>query len=294
MTLRHMRIFLAVVNGGCNTTRAAEALHMAQPAVSLAIRELESFYGVVLFDRIGRRLRITPAGERLREYAARIDALFDDMEQGMRDGDAFGVLRVGASLTIGAMLLPERVREFAGICPDVQVRALVAPCDELEQKLLAGELDIAFLEGLVLSDALVCRAYREDSLVAICPPDSGFAPGQVLTREQFAAQHFLLREPGSGTREVFDQAAERAGFAVTPVWEARSTTALINAVIAGLGVAVLPERRVRDIIAAGRVVPVAVDGLDLTRRFHVVYHREKYLTPSAKRFIALCSGIKIE
>lgn len=287
MTLRHMRIFLAVVDSGCNTTRAAEALGMAQPAVSLAIRELETYYGVALFDRIGRRLRITPAGERLREYAARIDTLFEDMEQGMRDWDAFGVLRAGASLTIGSMFLPGYVRDFGAVCPGVQVRALVAPSDELEQKILAGALDIALIEGSVHSGALVSRAYMRDRLTLIASPGSGFAPGQEITREQLAAQRFLLREPGSGTREVFDRAAERAGLSIAPAWEARSTTALINAAAAGLGVAVLPERRVGEAVKSGQVIKIGAQGLDLTRQLYIVYHREKFLTASARRFIAL-------
>lgn len=85
MTIRHLKIFLAVCDGGCNTTRAAEALTMAQPAVSLALKELEQYYGVVLFDRVGRHLQITAAGKRLWEYASHITSLFDDMEKGMRD-----------------------------------------------------------------------------------------------------------------------------------------------------------------------------------------------------------------
>ena len=112
MTLRHIKIFLAVCDCDCNTTKAAEELFMTQPAVSLAIKELEQYYGVVLFDRIGRRLRISEAGLHFKEYAVPISALFDDMEKGMRNWDAFGVLRVGASITIGAQFLPGYVRAF--------------------------------------------------------------------------------------------------------------------------------------------------------------------------------------
>lgn len=112
MTLRHMRIFLEVCNNGCNATKAAEAQHMTQPAVSPAIKELEQHYGTILFDRIGRRLQLTEAGARLLEYAKRICTCFDDMEQQMHGWDTAGILRVGASITIGSLFLPACVKAF--------------------------------------------------------------------------------------------------------------------------------------------------------------------------------------
>ena len=90
MTIRHLKLFLAVCDHDFNTTKASEEIHTTQPAVSLAIRELEQYYGVILFDRIGRRLRITEAGRKFQEYARHIIALFDEMEKGMRNWDAFG------------------------------------------------------------------------------------------------------------------------------------------------------------------------------------------------------------
>ncbi len=102
MTIKHLKLFLAVCNNDFNTTRAANELHTTQPAVSLAIRELEQYYGVVLFDRIGRRLKITEAGQRFQEYAFHIITLFDDMEKVMKDFESFGILRVGAIITIGS------------------------------------------------------------------------------------------------------------------------------------------------------------------------------------------------
>ena len=102
MTIRHLKIFLSICSNDCSTTKAAENLHMTQPAVSLAIKELESHYGIALFDRIGRRLQITQAGLRFKEYASHITTLFDDMEKKMLNWDSFGILRVGASITIGS------------------------------------------------------------------------------------------------------------------------------------------------------------------------------------------------
>ncbi len=292
MTLRHMKIFLSVCENNCNTTKAAEALHMTQPAVSLAIRELEQYYGVILFDRIGRRLRITQAGQRFGEYAAQIFALFDDMEKGMRDWDSFGLLRVGASITVGSQFLPNYVKAFYSRYPGAEVKVLVAPSDELEQKILKNELDFALIEGIAHNPSLVSEAYMEDRLTVICPANSSFHAGQEISVDIFRQQKFLLRELGSGTREVFDRAMANAGYTVEPVWEAMSTTALVNAVINGLGIAVLPYRMVIGPLERGAVVAVHVKGLDFRRRFSMVFHKEKFLTTSAKVFMDLCRNFE--
>ncbi len=293
MTIRHIKIFLAICENDFNTTRAAQVLHMSQPAVSLSIRELEQYYGVALFDRIGRRLKITQAGLRFRDYALHIARLFDDMEKGMKDWDAFGLIRVGASITIGAQFLPGYVRAFYNRYPGTQVRALVAPTDQLEEKIRQNILDFALIEGAPHGDDLVSESYMEDELIVICPPDT-FPPGTRLSLETFRQQNFLLREKGSGTREVFDHMTASAGFTVTPIWEAMSTTALVNAVISGLGIAVLPHRMVIGPLEKGLVSAVQVEGLSFHRQFYIIYHREKYLTTGARAFLDLCRNYELD
>ena len=128
-----MIIFRTVCETGFNSTRAAEILHMTQPAVSLAIKELEQYYGVHLFDRIGRRLRITDAGKQFLRYAIHISDLFKDMETGLRDWGTKGILRIGASITIGAQFLPGYIRAYSNICPDMDVRVVVEQSDRLKK-----------------------------------------------------------------------------------------------------------------------------------------------------------------
>lgn len=294
MTIRHLKIFLAVCDGGCNTTRAAEALTMAQPAVSLALKELEQYYGVVLFDRVGRHLQITAAGKRLWEYASHITSLFDDMEKGMRDWDTFGILRVGASITIGSQFLPNYVKAFYARHPGTEIRAVIEPSDRLEAQILGSDLDLALMEGMSHSPSLESEEYMEDHLVVICPARGRFVQGQTLTQEEFRSQKFLLREPGSGTRETFQRVMEEAGLAVEPIWEAMSTTALVNAVINGLGITVLPHRMVLGPLSKGLVVSVRVEGLEFRRKYYIVRHRAKYLTASARAFLDLCRSYEMD
>ena len=288
MTLRHLRFFTAVCRSGYNVTKAAQMLHASQPAVSLAIRELEEYYGVRLFERMSRRLRITDAGRRFLAYAQRILSLFDDMERELRSGDALGLIRVGASMTIGTVFLPEYVREFNRLKPGVDVRATVGPTHFLESRLLDNSLDLALVEGAVESQVLVAREYMKDNLVVICPARGRYKNGQEISLGEFAGLRLALREEGSGTREIVDREAGRAGISLEPVWEAASSVALLNAVKCGLASAVMPLRLASEAIDRGEVVPVRVRGLDFIRGFYIVHHREKLFTPLMADFVKLC------
>lgn len=267
---------------------------MAQPAVSLAIHELEHYYGVLLFDRIGRRLVLTEAGRRFREYGLHISGLFDDMEKTLRDWDRIGMLRVGASITIGAQFLPHYIKTFTAQHPGVEIQVAVASSDELERRLMDNTLDLVLMEGVPRSASIRTEEYMEDHLAVISASGGGFRQGQTLTLEEFRRQKFLLRERGSGTREEFEHVIEAAGISVHPVWEAVSTTALVNAVICGLGITVLPYRMVLGPLERGLVVAVRVEGLSFSRRFRIAYHKDKYITPLAGAFIDLCRNYEMD
>lgn len=288
MTIRHMRVLRAVCENDCSITKAAQALHLTQPAVSRAVRELERYYGVVLFDRLGRRMRLTDAGQRFLQYSRQITGLFDTMEQELRNGDAIGRLRVGASITIGSQFLPGYVSAFQAENPGVEIQVEVGDTGMLEKHLLAGSLDLALVEGRPLHEELRTESYMQDRLVVIAPNNGTFHSGQTLTAKQFRNQRFLLRERGSGTREEFERITEAAGFCASPVWTSTSTTALVNAVACGLGISVLPYRMVESAVQCGRILCLQVEGLSFDRCFWITWHRDKYLTPLCRRFVELC------
>ncbi len=294
MTIRHMTIFRTVCEAEYNSTKAAERLHMTQPAVSLAIKELEEYYGVRLFDRIGRRLKITDAGRHFLRYAIHISDLFADMETGLRDWDSKGILRIGASITIGSQFLPRYVKAFSEICPGIDVRVTVEQSDRLEQKLLANELDCALIEGVAHDPNIISQAYMEDRLIVVCSTQKGWTQGQIISKEEFMNQRFLLREKGSGTRDVFDRVVAQAGMHITPAWEAMSTTALVNAAINGLGIAVLPYRMILPALHRGLIYTVSVENMEFRRNYNIIYHKDKFLTPSARKFIVLCKDYEAD
>ncbi len=285
MTLRHIRIFEEICRADCNMTRAAEQMHMSQPAVSLAISELENYYGVKLFDRISRRLHLSEAGKQFRLYAQGILVTFDDMEKSLRNWDAFGKIRVGASVSIGAALMPDFAKTFASECPETELVVRIDRSDRLQEALIAGELDLALIEGHVHHENLRAEDFMEDSLAAVASPDLPLPPDPIPV-ELFLQQRFLLREIGSGTREIFNGTLTTAGYALPePAWESLSTAALVHAAEVGLGVAIVPRRMVPDSTSL-RILEI--EGLRFHRKYQIVIHKNKLLTGAGKHFLEIC------
>ena len=197
MTRRHIHIFLSVCSNGCSMTRAAEALYLSQPAVSQAVAELEEYYGARLFERMGRRLYLTPAGERFQEYAVHIEALFDHMEKGLRSGDSSGLVRVGASITVGSQFLPYYVKAFRQKDPAIEVQVRVRPSKELERALHTNQLDLALVEDAVQGEGLMAEPYMEDELVGICSPGGPFEQGELVSKELFCSKSFCCGSPAA-------------------------------------------------------------------------------------------------
>lgn len=289
MTIRHIRIFEAVCDCDCNTTRAAEKLHMTQPAVSLAISELENYYGVKLFDRISRRLSISEAGKKFLSYARNISLAFSDMEKTIRNWDDRGAISAGASVSIGAQLMPTLASRFARTNPGTELRVRIDRSDRLEEALQNNALDFALIEGIIHNPNLVSEDFMEDSLAVVASRNGKYRNGDAISIEEFLSQKFLLREHGSGTREQFDNTLSAMGYLPPePVWESLSTAALLNAAGMGLGIAVVPERMARDKVNDGSVCAIRVEGLEFRRKYKIVYHRNKCITRGICDFLELC------
>ncbi len=292
MTLRHINIFVVVCTEN-SITKAANKLHIAQPAVSVAIKELEEYYGAALFDRISKRLYLTETGKRLLEYATHIVALFDDMEKSIRQWERSGKLRIGASITIGTHLMPRYVNDFCKDYPEANIDVFIGSSDIIEKKILQNDLDFALIEGSIHSDSLFCENFMKDRLAVICSPDDPLCKTEKVTIEHLLSRPLLLREPGSGTRELFDHVLASLEYTCTPSWESTSTEALINAAGRGLGVSVIPYMLVQNELRAGAVVELQVENLNLNRGFNVIYHKNKHLTNLAKKFIEMCIDLRI-
>lgn len=292
MTLRHMKIFVAVC-AETSITKAAEKLHIAQPAVSIAVKELEDYYGVKLFDRISRRLYLTDMGRSFLEYATHIVSLFDEMEKGIRQWERAGKLRIGASITVGTHLMPQYVNAFYKTHAQSSIDVFIGSSDIIEKKILQNDLDFALIEGTIHSDSILSDTYMKDRLAVICSPVDPLCKKETVMIEHLLSRPLLLRETGSGTRELFDHVLASFEYTYTPAWESTSTEALINAAGEGLGISILPYMLVKDALEKGTVVELQVKNLQLNRELNVIYHKNKFLTCLAREFIEMCKDFKV-
>ena len=287
MKIRLMKIFIQVYQTQ-NITRAAEQLHMTQPAVTRAIQEIEHYYGVCLFERINRGLYATESARQLYAHAVHIVESVDIMEKGLRNWDEFGILRVGASITLGSFLMPKLVAEFSKVHPNLKLKVRISNGRNLHELLCDNQLDIALIEGGVVDPQLCFETFAGDRLVLIMPPDHPLKDADVIRLTDLRDCNFLLREPGSAGRTFLDHVFAVHGMTVEPTWESVSTQAIIKAVNAGVGISFLPDKLVRTAIDSGQVATHEIADEPFYRNNYIVWHQNKHLTPSAKAIIEMC------
>ena len=271
MTIRHLEIFVQVYREK-SITRAAEKLYMTQPAVSVAIRELEKQYDVALFERLGRRLYVTGAGEALYARAVQMLEEFRGLEQGLERKTA---LRVGSSVTLGNFLLPRVAAEWQMRHPESPLQVTVANGERLQQMLRDNLLDVAVIEGAVNGAELETRAFRQDRLVLVLPQEHPLAVLEHITLAQVLEYPLLVREEGSAGRRCLEQVLARRGLQAERRWESIDTQALLQAVAQGLGVAFLPRELAEGV--PGVVIRTLADE-DFCRENVLVWHRHKRLS----------------
>lgn len=275
MTIRHLRVFQAVCAAG-SVTGAAEALYMTQPAVSRAVRELEEETGLRLFDRLSHRLCLTQAGALYLEKVGRLLALYGELEEGAAAFERRAPLRLGSSITIANDALPSLLRQFAARCPDTPVQVTVERAAEVIRLLEAGGVDMAFVEGPA-EGPFRRFVFSHYELLTVCAPDHPCA-GASLPLERLAGEAWLLREKGSAVRETFDSALVLRELSVKPAWTSVNSQALVQAAMAGLGLAILPDRLVAEYLRSGALAQVRVEGCTLRNDNALLVHRDKDLT----------------
>lgn len=287
MTLRHLKIFVTVFHYS-NVTKAAKELCLAQPSVSVAIKELENYYGVRLFERTGRHITPTKCGEELFGYASHIVSSCEDMEKRIQNWDTKGVLRVGASITIGTYILPGLVKKYQKLFPDLKILVKICQSAMIEHQIMNNNIDIGLIEAQPEHPEIVSCPFMKDNLCAIVAIDHPLVAFEKISVEQMAEYPFLMREKGSAGREMLEAYFAVKGIKIQPLWESTSTQALVKGVAAGLGVAVLPYLLVEKDVEE-RAVAMIPFQKPMERNFNMIYHKSKYLTNNMKLFMELCN-----
>ena len=293
MTLEQLRIF-ATVAEMLHFTRAAEVLHLSQPAVSAAIAALEAEHGLRLFDRIGRRVELTAAGQLLHGRARAILAKVEEAGTMLAElsGLSRGALRLAASQTVGNHWLPPRLLRFAGDYPGIRVDLSIGNTEQVAEAVRDGRAELGIAEGAVTDPALVSEPIEGDRLRLVVGAGHPWAALGRVDGGALAAGRWILREPGSGTRALFEAAMRGVGVDPDGLDVAMTLPGggvIRAALLAGVGASVLSDLIVAEDLAAGRIV--ALEGLDLPARpFHLLRHRDRYRSIAERAFIRVAVG----
>jgi DNA-binding transcriptional LysR family regulator len=287
ITLRQLEIFEKVAK--CeHVTQASSQLFITQSAVSMSISELERLAGAPLFERHGKRLLLNDRGRSILPDAEEVIRRAKEIEQFLGDsvGEPRGTLNVGASTTIGNYILPSIVAEFSREYPKAKVLLTIGNAQQIENSLENGDLDIGLIEGIAHSNVLDTAAWKNDELVVVVGKSHPWAVDKSATADLLQSAPWIMREKGSGTREVFEaaMASENMGFSIS--LELGHTEAIKKAAEAGLGVGCLSRIAVKRELEHGWLVEIKCP-LDLRRTLLIQTRKSGFKTRLLHRFLLL-------
>ena len=279
MSDRRLHVFHTVAKL-LSFTKAAEALHMTQPAVTFQVRQLEEYFNTRLFDRTHNRISLTEAGKRVYEYGGKIFEIYDEMENAVKEltGEVSGILIVGASTTIAEYMLPALLGDFKTAFPDVNVRLKVSNTDGIVSMVENNIIDLGVVEAPVSNKNLAVELCKQDQLVAIVPPGHPLANNETVKIEALLEYPYICREEGSGTREVIHDYLQESGLSnsnLHVIMELGSPEAIKGAVEAGIGITILSKATLAKEIKLGTLVALPLH-VPLERPFSFVHQKQKF------------------
>lgn len=288
MADRRLQVFHTVARL-LSFTKAAETLHMTQPAVTFQIRQLEEHFNTRLFDRTHNRISLTAAGQRVFEYADRILSLYSEMDNRVREltGDVSGILIIGASTTIAEYVLPGLLGEFQSRYKDVNVRLSVSNSLGVVHMVESNTVDVGIVESPVTNKNLAVEVCWHDELMFICPPGHPLAGKKEILPAEIVGLPFLCREEGSGTREVINEYLENNKVSSQDInlcMEFGSPEAIKSAVEAGLGISIVSRATVGKELKLGTLVALPLKPV-LKRPFSFVHQRQKFRLRAVDEFM---------
>ena len=288
ITLRQLEIFTAICQEG-TITRAARRIGLSQAATSQALAELENQLQRRLFDRNGRRLKENAAGRELLPEAIQVLDRVRDIESGAAQSPL--AIKLSASLTVGNYMLPPYIARFARRYPHARFQMALGNTDQVVASVRQFESDAGWIEGFLRDPNLRSFPWREDRLVIIAAPDHSLA-GRKATPAALADARWVLREQGSGTREVFEEAIAGKFRLVHVAVELGGIGAVKRAVMAGAGLGCISRSAVEPELRAGQLRLVGAPWLDLRRRITLLVHGQKYLDRGLRQFLRFC-GVEL-
>jgi DNA-binding transcriptional LysR family regulator len=286
-SLRQLEVFLTVARIG-SVSGAGEALAMSQSAVSGALGDLERQFGLKLFDRIGKRLRLSELGQSVRARAEGVLDRAGELEAAFEGRAAAGRLRIGATLTIGNHLVAPLMARFMRDHGEAELTLAVANTEEIARRVANFDIDVGLVEGEIHHPDLEVLPWRDDELVVFCAPGHRYAKKRALTDADLRATRWVVRERGSGTRQTFDRAMHGLLGELDIVLALEHTEAIRGAVVAGLGLGCVSRIALQEGFDHGTLVPCRVPHRDFRRQFYLLVNKHKYRGQSLALWLALC------
>jgi DNA-binding transcriptional LysR family regulator len=288
MDLRQLEVFAGVYDLR-SFSRAASALNLTQSTVSEHVRLLEEELGTRLFDRLSRETVPTRAGELLYGYARRMLGLRTEARQALDQflGQISGALLVGASTIPGEYVLPALIGRFREQHPRVTITLQISDTRGIVQAVLDGQVDVGVVGADPGNRVLKARVLMPDELVLVVPPGHSWAGRDEATLDEIRAEPLIVREPGSGSRHALERALESTGRSLDDmrvIAEMGSTSAIKQAIKAGVGVSVMSSRAAEDECRHGLLACLKLKDLLVTRHFYVVTHASRSLSPLCQAF----------
>lgn len=286
--LDRLLVFHAVAQAG-SFTRAADALHLTQPGVSKHIKQLEEYLGVPLFDRLGRKVALTQAGEVLFQASDEIIASAGTAEHRIRDltGMHAGRLRLGASSPIGLYTLPRVLAAYRKAYPAVEVTLAIATSASIEAKVLANKLDIGLVSSEVHDPRLLTRQFMSDDLVVIVPGDHSWPNNRRVKAKDLISETFIVSARGAGARSIVEERLRAKGVGLSNVFDFVNSEGVKHAVEAGLGISIQPRSIVQRETATGTIRTLALADIDASIRYRYIRLKNKHLSAAEDAFLAL-------
>lgn len=286
-SLRQLEVFLATARHE-NVSQAAAELAMSQSAASASLKELETQFDIQLFDRIGKRLHLSQFGATLRPRAQHLLEEAIAFEQALTSQEITGSINIGATLTIGNYLALRMIADFCKHYPEAAINLQIANTRDIVERVAQFELDMGLIEGEVQHDDLDIAHWRRDELVVFAAPDHPLAQRSRITDKTLRELPWIVREPGSGTRQAFDRAMHGILPDLNIAMELEQPKAIKHAVELGLGVGCLSAISLEEPFKRGTLVPLPVTHRDLHREWFIITHKHKFRTHTLEHWLLRC------
>lgn len=284
LTLRQLKVFEHVARL-LSFTRAAEALYLSQPAVSIQVKQLEGSIGLPLFEHIGKKVHLTDAGREVHHYARSVFQQLDEMEEVLNamKGVSAGRLDIAVASTVN-YFAPRLLAAFSQRYPGIDLTLEVTNREKLMRMLEANEKDVVLMGKPPEALDLEASPFMENPLVVIAPPGHPLEDEKMITPERLVEEVFVMREPGSGTRLAMERFFQEQGLSIRAGMEMTRNEAIKQAVRSGMGLGIVSIHTIDLELQTGCLRMLDVDGFPIPRKWFIVHRRNKRLSPAAQAF----------